>query len=112
MSQSYIPPHKRKEAAVSLKPADFPSLSANDIPKAGAGGPSYVSKINIPIVQQPVKTADVIKPTVLPIPFVEKAAFVEPFTKTVVDEGEWITKESKSSKKTKPDSDWDGFDDY
>jgi hypothetical protein len=104
---SYVPPHKRK--GVELKPSEFPSLSDNTSVKAGAGGPTYVSKLSTSAPVQAVK---------------EKITFDQPFRKTFTretkedvqkvvvdkDESEWVTKESKSSKKIKPDSEWDGFD--
>jgi hypothetical protein len=109
---SYVPPHKRKEAPVQLKTSDFPSLSGNEIPKAGAGGPSYISKINTSIVT-PSETVKIQRISTVQVPQTiavkEKVTVIE---KTPHDEGEWVTKESKSSKKTKSDSDWDDFDGY
>ena len=110
---SYVPPHKRN---VSLTVSDFPSLSDNAPVKAGAGGPSYVSKVSTPVTTQVVKeekSQNAVRPKPVQKEFVEfKVLQEEPYTKTVSDESEWTTKESKSSKKTKPDSDWDGFEDY
>jgi hypothetical protein len=111
MSKAYVPPHKR---TVSLTVSDFPSLSDNALVKAGAGGPSYVSKASTPTTTQVVKE-EKSQNAITYKPFqkeFKKVTQEEVFTKTVPDESEWTTKESKSSKKTKPDSDWDGFEDY
>lgn len=116
MSKAYVPPHKRKEAPVSLIPSDFPSLCGDAAPKAGAGEPSYVSKAAQPELPPQEKSARPPVQRSFHTSFkqerIVEEKYVAPPPPISTTEGEWVTKESKSSKKTKPDSDWDGFEDY
>ena len=116
MSKAYVPPHKRKEVPVSLKAEDFPSLAGNAPARAGAGGPSYISKAATIVDVKHVVEEKAI-PTFVGKAFrktaKEESVVDEEFEKiNITSESGWVTKESKASKKVKVDSDWDGFDDY
>ena len=117
MSKAYVPPHKRKDASVSLKAEDFPSLAGNIPVRAGAGGPTYVSKAITPLdsvenIKEekavPMFVGKAFKPTVSKEKYEEK--FVE-YVSHLSNDG-WETKEAKSSKKIKIDSDWDADFEY
>jgi hypothetical protein len=112
MSKAYVPPHKRKGVTVELKPSEFPSLTDNVSVKAGAGGPSYASKAIETTKEEKTQPTPIHRTVEKSFNPVKEVIREEVFTKTVPDESEWITKESKSYKKTKPDSDWDDFEDY
>ena len=117
---SYVPPHKRN---VSLAQNDFPALGGRELPVRAGGGSTYVSKANVPIHTE---TTHVEKKAVSSVSIesgFRKFAKEVPRAKTEVDESKetvgetsddsWITKESKSSKKTKAiESDWAEFSDY
>jgi len=117
MSKAYVPPHKRKEAPVSLKPDDFPSLAGNVPVRAGAGGPTYVSKAitssdSVETVKEekevPMFVGKAFKPTISKEKYEEK--FVE-YVSYATNDG-WEVKEAKSSKKIKADTDWDNDFEY
>lgn len=116
MSKAYVPPHKRKEVPVSLKPDDFPSLAGNVPVRAGAGGPSYISKAATVVDVKHVVEEKAV-PTFVGKAFrrtvKEETAVDQEFEKiNITSDSGWVTKESKTTKKVKVNSDWDGFDHY
>jgi len=117
MSKAYVPPHKRKEVAVSLKQEDFPSLSGNVPVRIVPEGASYISKAATPVHVETVKE-EKYAPTFVGKAFrktvKEEIPDEEEFEKINITSGSgWTLKESKISKKSKVESsDWDGFDEY
>ena len=117
MSKAYVPPHKRKDAPVSLKPEDFPSLTGNVPVRAGAGGPSYVSKATPSSAAVETVKEEKYVPTFVGKAFrkapkeeyVAKEVFENPTSSS--DDG-WQTIESRNPTKKSTRSEWDDFDNY
>lgn len=114
---SYVPPHKRKDAPVKIT-GEFPALAG-----AGAGapvrpGPTYVSRITLP------KNGEVIEKEQKPVYEKTVESSFRSLRKELPEMKEsaeivsagagdgWVTKQSKVSKKSTYESDWDDFKDY
>jgi hypothetical protein len=116
---SYVPPHKRKDAPVKIT-GEFPALAGGGAGAPPRMGPTYVSRITLP------KDGEVVEKEKKPVyettiessfrslkkELPEMKEYTESVSAGAGSGDGWVTKQSKASKKSTSDSDWDDFKDY